>query len=306
MTTASINPFERVEIFHGEATPAAARIYARLDTTAGQPGWKLSGHIKGPYRADAHTLPATISLQPCPTGETLLAAAVIPDPCPWTPETPSLYQLDLQLCAQQNVIDRRRWVTGIRGLGARGPHLYRHGKRWVMRAVESPTVKVTNWPVWKSTAAAMAVEPRTEELVSTSSRLGVPLIVKLPKSLDQMESLLYDVAHWPSVTVVYVESGAPMISDPRRRFPNLLFAKRFRMNQPVILSDWTQVVLYDMHTPDQFARAVAGCREELPVVAVREIADKADLEEARSECDRLQRDLAGTLDCAGYLVAKRG
>lgn len=311
MTMLPNNLLECVEIFHGEATPAVARLYVRLDTDNSQSGWSLAGQVKGPYRTDAHTLPATTPLVPCATGESLLAMAVIPDPCAWTPETPSMYQLDLQLHVPQERVMERQIVTGIRGLGARGPNLFRHGKRWVVRALESPTGEITNWTAWQSNASMMVVDPVTETLVteaflSQASKMGVPLVVKLPPSLQEMESLLCAISHWPAVSVVYVDTGSPMIVEPQRRFPNLLFAERFCGNQKILPAPWAQLVLCDVQSVEEFSMAISDCRETSPIVAVREIVQETSFEGVRSECDQLQRDLAGVLDCAGYLVLKQG
>jgi len=211
----------------------------------------------------------------------------------------------LQLRDGDQVVCERRLTTGIRSWGAKGPHLFRQGKRCVVRAVERVTSDVNNWSDWKSAQSTMAVDGSADALASRSSQVGVPLIVRLPESLLEMEALMYSVAHWPSVAIVYVDAGAPMIADPQKRFSNVLFAERFQAGQTVILTEWAQVALCDVHSSNQFSNAVSNCRGEIPVVAIREITGEIAVANARIECDRLQRDLAGVLDCAGYLVMKQ-
>ena len=42
---------EAIEIFHGAATTAEARFYARLPRTAAEDGYRLSGEVVGPFSA---------------------------------------------------------------------------------------------------------------------------------------------------------------------------------------------------------------------------------------------------------------
>ena len=58
---------------------------------------QLTGTLAGPSCLYAKTLQATFSLVDRGPGESLLAEAIVPEPCFWTPEMPQLYQADVQL-----------------------------------------------------------------------------------------------------------------------------------------------------------------------------------------------------------------
>ena len=148
--------------------------------------WQLTGKLIGPQCAFAHTLPAHMKFAsrqgnlPLPPGEgwgegaassapkgrskaeTLLAEAVVPDPCCWTPELPFLYRAQLELRRSRvpgvevlrapsgmpdpEVVLQVDCVLGIRRFGVRGKNFYFEGKRFVLRGVSSGTGSFLQWP----------------------------------------------------------------------------------------------------------------------------------------------------------------
>lgn len=302
-----LQPLNHLEVFHGEASAALARVYARIDAPFCQPNWSLTGHIQGPYRHDAHTLPTTTPLVPHKAGASLLAEAVIPDPCGWAPTAPNVYQLSVTLRDGETLIQQRQVTTGIRALGTAGPDIFRQGKRCVFRAVEAITADIDDWNDWQSTQATMLVTSPSQELVQQATALGVPLIVQLPNHLPTMEQQLHELAHWPSISLVYTDTDQPMIPKPQQRFPNLLFAQRVDFNnlKPPTLAEWCQVVLWDVGDRPNVDLLIPAMQTTMPVLAIRRRAMKSTMLEDRAECDRLQADLAHIVDCAGYLIMKK-
>jgi hypothetical protein len=110
----------RVELFFGEATDTQCRIYARAPRDTSVDDLRLMGTISGPQSMYAQTLPATFSFSDRGPGPTLLAEVILPDPCFWTPETPQLYQVNIELHRAGDVVVSERRMFGIRRLGVQG------------------------------------------------------------------------------------------------------------------------------------------------------------------------------------------
>ena len=91
----------RLEVFFGEVHPAAARVYASLQTDDLPRNCALSGSIRGPFCRYASTLQSSASLVSRSHNGGLLAEAVLPDPCFWTPDLPHLYRVQVELAAGQ-------------------------------------------------------------------------------------------------------------------------------------------------------------------------------------------------------------
>ncbi len=62
-----------------------------------------------------------------------MAAAIVPEPCFWTPDMPQIYQAIVELRQAGNVVARAERIVGMRTLGATGRKLFYDGKRWVLR-----------------------------------------------------------------------------------------------------------------------------------------------------------------------------
>ena len=89
-------PARQLELFFGDASDAVARVYARLPCDETTTGSQLTGELIGPECRFAQTLSARIPFQDRGPGESLLAEAVVPDPCFWTPELPMLYKARIE------------------------------------------------------------------------------------------------------------------------------------------------------------------------------------------------------------------
>ena len=109
---------DRLELFFGEAADALAHVYARLRGSDSQSQLQLTGTLRGPSCRYAKTLQATFSLADRGPGNSLLAEAIVPEPCFWTPEMPQLYQGDIQLRRRGEILAHTSRIFGIRRLGA--------------------------------------------------------------------------------------------------------------------------------------------------------------------------------------------
>jgi hypothetical protein len=79
-----------------------------------------------------------------------------------------------------------------------------------------------------------------------------------------------------------------------------VFAEYFAADQPVRSAPRATVALVEVTWPDELPARLAGCHEA--VIPLRPMGPAKNLAEARVQCDRLQRDLAGIGDWAGYIV----
>jgi hypothetical protein len=138
-----------VDLITGEANPAVARVYAWLSLKEGnssQTGqWKINGRLTGPMCEFAQTLSARIPfVELKSTGESnteVIAEAVVPDPCFWTPELPNLYRAQLEETCDGVAVETVDRLCGIRRWGVRGRWLLFEGKRFVLRGVGIPRWK---------------------------------------------------------------------------------------------------------------------------------------------------------------------
>ena len=123
---------DRLELFFGEAADSLAHVYARLRGSDSHSQLQLTGTLRGPSCLYAKTLPATFSLADRGAGNSLLAEAILPEPCFWTPEMPQLYQADVQLRQHGEILAQASRSFAIRRLGAQRRKLMFDGKGWVL------------------------------------------------------------------------------------------------------------------------------------------------------------------------------
>src|SRR4051812_6948047 len=91
------NLLDNLDVFYCELTPARATVYARLEGLGSTAGLSLTGYVRGPRCFYSKTLPATFRLQDAGPGPSLLAKSLVPDPCYWSPETPHIYDVTVEL-----------------------------------------------------------------------------------------------------------------------------------------------------------------------------------------------------------------
>ncbi len=281
-----------LNIFYGDTSEQASLIYAQLpgmDTAQ----YNLSGSIRGPFCEHGRTLPTNTKLTDLGPGDSLLASASIIDPCFWSPETPSLYQVHIELRKDGRVLETAQRTIGIRNLGVRGKNLFLNGRRWVLRGTSRRSTADT-LPSWREYAMAMLVDGVDDELGCRSSREGVFVVPRVDTSEP-----LNRYSRWASVGIVIVGTER-LEHDLAKVIPNVLLAQLLPANDPFTVATWADLVVGEVDSPAQFGERFA--QGELPVIAMRRYDDNADVADCRAACDRLQRDLAPFGDFAGYMV----
>jgi len=299
---------ERLEVFFGDANPAEARIYARLPRHEDIADCRLTGEVVGPRSSVARTLPAKIpfTLQPeaASTGDRwLLAEAVVPDPCFWTPASPNLYDVRVELQRGSQTVAEVSRTLGIRRLARRRRRLVFDGDTWALRAMCSERLPPdTPLAEWHAAATAMVVADPDERLCEAASQIGVLLIAKVTAAADSLPCTVKRLSRSAAVGMVVINEDLDddVVVNARRRARNVLFAwKTASLSFPEPPA-WADAVVCPVDDVQKLSSWAAEC--SLPVIACRPAGQQDTVSAARAACDRLQRDLAGRGDWAGYLV----
>ena len=293
-----------LDLFFGDSNTAEARVYARITGDEQPRGCHLAGRVIGPMCEYSRTLSATIPfLARRPTAETdasLLAEAIVPDPCFWSQELPFLYWAEVELRRGGEVLEAESRTFSIRPLGVRKARLLWESRPWVLRAADCRAQPGQELAAWRAADLAMLVDDASEELCREASRLGVILVAEIGEGRDDIADELRRLARWPAVAMAVVPAGQSFDADVRGRVPNLLLAERFPADQPPTTSPWADLVICEHADADAIAAQMPLIGR--PVIAQRPAGWRDDLAEARRACDHLQRDLAARGDFAGYII----
>jgi hypothetical protein len=293
---------ERLELFSGEANEAEARVYARLPADGPLDGWELSGRLIGPECRFSQTLSATIRLSDRGPGAGLLAEAVVPDPCFWTPELPMMYRaiVDVRKTnAEPCTATAERWF-GIRRLGTLGRSLYFDGKRWVPRGAYCERATAADLSSARATGTVLRVPSPDDALCLEASRLGVPLLADVRGDAADVAREVRRLGKWPAVFAVVLDPKEMLDKEIRAASRNLLFAACVTSGEAIAIPAWVQLIVW--HVDRAPASAIPTGQRQLPIIAVRPLRESAGMAESRAACDRLQYDLAPQGDFAGYFV----
>ena len=188
-----------LELILGEASPIEARVYARVARDSDN-SMRLTGLIVGPECAYAHTLTSTVSFRPRRGEREIMAEALVPDPCFWTPETPYLYRVNIDL-EHGGCREHAERLFGIRPLGAKGRDLIFASRRWVLRGVSQAAAPNQDLGVWRESEAAIRVAEPTEELCAAASQIGVLVVADLSGSQADYQEALARLSRWPAVGI---------------------------------------------------------------------------------------------------------
>lgn len=296
---------EILEVFFGDANNAEARVYARLAAAELENGCTLTGRVVGPTCEFSRTLSATVpftakrSARIRGDAETLLAEAIVPDPCFWSQELPFLYRAEIELRRGSELLEAAERAVGIRPLGARGRQLIWEGRPWVVRAADYRELPERPLPDWRAADLAMLIENPSDEMCREASGLGAVLIADLTAVLDDLVGTLRRLACWPAVAVALLDNSQSLPTNVRDAAKNLLLAEHHGPGADSTLSPWADLVFCEGNVDDIVSRT-AGF--SVPVVVQRPEGWCDMLADARRHCDRLQRDVAGHGDFAGYIV----
>ncbi len=152
-----------LDVFYGDLTANRAYVYARLPRPADDAGLSLGGFVRGPRCLQAETLPLTAKLVDLGPGPTLLARALVPEPCFWSPDLPAIYDVTVNLLRGEEVIATERREIGLRSFGVKGQNLMLDGKRWVLRGVTASSTVATLPRAWHEDSAAYVSEQAGDE-----------------------------------------------------------------------------------------------------------------------------------------------
>jgi hypothetical protein len=287
---------DQLDVFFGEATPTQAHVYGRLPRANWPVDAKLHGTISGPSCLYAQTLPASFRFVDRSLGDMLLAEAILPDPCFWTPGLPYLYQVDIQLRQGTNVLAEVSRHFGIRPLGTRGKNLVYAGKRWVLRGSAWWASPPTSLQEWHDAELAMIIAPPEENMAVETSKVGVFVVMVA----TQYHHLPPTKPQWFSRNV----SIGIVIDGYRHDIvgPNLLQAQSFGVEGPIEPEHWADIAWCEVDDPAIFAARAKDC--QIPIVAFRTVdCVRFNPAEMRQKCDQLQADLAPYGDFAGYVCS---
>lgn len=306
MTTSSapLQTLERVRLFFGGSATDQAYIYAELPRDALPSGAELTGTVSGPLCRHAHTLIAAAPLIDQGAGPTLLARALVTEPCGWSPQSPHRYRVRVELTVAGELRAAVEREVGIRRLGTDGTQLAWDGKPWVLRAARQNAVAEGGLTSWRRASMALFADDPTDELCREASEEGVLILARLAGAAEQVATSVERLARWASVGVVIVEASAFPTDDPRSLARNLLLAAAIESSAGEEVHrppPWAHLLLRTWTEPS--AREVfRGIQRARPLLVIRPAGPQATPQAARSACDHLQRDLAPWTQAAGYIV----
>jgi hypothetical protein len=299
-----------LKVYFGDANPAEARVYVQLPAGANRTDYRLTGKVSGPYCVYAHTLAATIPLRSlgprsvAGAGDSLLAEAILPDPCFWSSELPFLYRVQVELQERGRVVATAEIALGIPALGSRGRDLVWQGKRWVLRGICREHVPSSSLQLWRESDVVLDIDDPQDALCAEASRTGAALVARLSGDSDQLATRLHELGRYPAVILAILRCNGPIDAKIRQGAPNLMLGELFEAGQPVEPSPWADVAICAGKDAHNLAQRTAAC--SIPVIAQRFASGLRDLAEGRSACDRLQADLASAAAAgtsfAGYIV----
>jgi hypothetical protein len=306
---------ERLEVFFGASDPAQARIYAQLQLPDAlrfdEAGLRLNGRLIGPECEFAHTLPARIPIIHRDASQmTLLAEAIVPDPCFWTPELPFLYRAEIQLQRGDELLASWQRTVGIRRLGARGRFLFFEGKRFVLRGIFNDgersnleTTLANQAEFFRQTWTALVVPNPNSRFCQFSARRGILLVADLRDTVandaTSLTTIIQQLAQAPAVGVAVLPND-PSVAAIRQHLRNLLLAQFCSANESLAIAPWADLLFVEVSDLADFLQKTA--HGNLPIVAVRRDHGSNSVEQSRAACDRLQSDLAKFGDFAGYVT----
>jgi hypothetical protein len=289
-----------LDVFYGDLTANRAIVYARLPRPPDGAGLSLVGTIRGPRCLHAETLPATSPLVDLGPGPTLLAQALVPEPCFWSPDLPAIYDVTINLRRGSDIIATARREIGLRSFGVRGRHMILDGKRWVLRGVLDGSTTAALPRQWQAAAVACVTESTDHERLSEASQWGALTAVVVVGNAADIAARLRQLALYPAVAIAIVQGRLPPDSNPTSIAPNLLFAQPFSFQEEFAVQAWANLLYAE--TDNFNAMKSLAAATDLPLLAVRRLASPAPLDSARAACDTLQRDLAPLGQFAGYIV----
>jgi hypothetical protein len=193
-----------------------------------------------------------------------------------------------------------RRPIGLRWLGVRGTDFVLEGKRWVLRGVRTSSTTATLPRDWHAAPAAIVTaQVGGDDLLEEASQFGALAVVEIAGG-DAGINELRRLARHPAVALAVVRGTMPQGFSRADAAPNILLGQSIGPDDPPNRQPWADVLF--AATTDAALLSEAAALGELPVVAVRPLAQRCSIAEARAACDQLQRDLVPLGQFAGYVV----
>jgi hypothetical protein len=258
------------------------------------PHLPLTGRVRGPFQANAHTLPANFKLQTKIIGEIAWSHTTIVDPCPWSPDLPALYKVELTANASdaQPTFD---WL-GIKRLTTHNKHLLWNTKRWVARGVSVSEIETLCDDLRRDFTVAVVTEV-TEPMLQFASQQGVAMILDLAEQPFPTLETLALVARYPAVICVVLGEHAQLSQEIKTRFPQILWAQSStNMEQPP--AAWAQLLWWHVSDSTSVPKLPLP---NLPVMLVQHAA-YATIADGRAMCDKLQAKWTSLGPIAGFIT----
>jgi hypothetical protein len=291
---------DALELFTGQFISQGARVYARLPNLNDGAEYSLSGVIRGPRSVHAQTLPATFQFRDLGPGASLLAEAIVTEPCAWMPGNPFLHDVAIELLKEGTVAGEAKREFGIRVLAADGRSIYWGGKRWVCRGVVLGEPSNDDIDGLIATNATLCLKHPTDDDCATASKAGLPLAAVLTKTHDPVEELRR-LARYPAVALAIMDADW-LPDDLQNQSRHPLLGQRVQEGETLKPAAWADVLVCDAMNAD----AIRDTQSlGIPIMLWRKTARELSLTHARQAVDELQRDFAGVGDFAGYVVDAR-
>jgi hypothetical protein len=312
------NPLASLDVFWTELSPNRAVVYARLTDVDYHPGWRLSGTIRGPRSVRHQTLPATIPFKDLGAGPTHLARVVVPEPSYWSPESPNIYDVTIELRRDgaPTLVEKR--MLGFKPIRAGERYLLREGKTWIPRTMSLPRVdsrdyigeKLSDFVANCRDAGLVLQVPMVKAaagLRNVAAEEGLYLLTMISpemKSLGTIREQLRECSKYPSVTFVTVPYYCAVPNDAvPEDGHNLILLQPLSRGTPYEPQGWANAVAAGVWSLDDPEQDPVGINK--PVLIGEGYDTPIDASNARAYCDELQRRLAPLRQFAGYHVGTR-
>ena len=274
------------QLFHTQADPNVAQVYVRVHADVDlQPyweaGWRITGDIYGPQCHRSHTLPARYTFADQGPGSSFLAQAILPDPCFWSDQVPSLYQATWQLNQPQQAGIQQQALLGLRSLAIKNRQLVLNTESWEFQA--AAIRRLSNWSVeqYHQQSLVMLLEQPDTSLLKEASELGTWVVAVLSGDEDEICEQLSQMAACPAVCMGIIRSPIKTPERLRHVAPNLILGQWLQDPSDLPLANWSQLLFCECSTPETLSGYIEGC--SVPLIAVRsgdDMPSAADASEA--------------------------
>ncbi len=287
-------------VFHGDLNPQVAHVYVQLPSAPAQ-DMRLRGHVHGPRSRLTRTLPASVPLTDLGAGPSVLARALVPDPCYWGPGQPYLYDVEVELCRGNRPLFSFRQTLGVRSFGLHGRRLLLQSRPWTLVGCYETSVTAASNSAWRDSQAVRVVMDPSERVCQEASEEGVMLIAELRGgATDSLAHEVHRLGKWAAVMLIIVGPREAAKLPLRVRAPNVLLAEHIREPDPPVLSDGTHLAICDLSDSALVSRLAAT--GTIPWIARRRLVSAVPLDEAVEQCRRLHEEYVPIGACLGCLV----